>query len=123
MAAPNLNSNATIVGKTTYAALSTTNETTLLTNSASSGKALKVTFLSVANVDGSAACDITLTIYSAASGGTGHKLASTIAVPADSTFSPLGRDLAIWLEEDRRITAQASAANDLHIVLSYEEVG
>lgn len=123
MAAPNLNSTATIVGKTTYAALSTTNETTLLTNSASSGKALKITFLAVANVDGAAACDITLTIYNAASGGTGYKLASTIAVPADSTFSPLGRDLSIWLEEDRRITAQASAANDLHIVLSYEEVG
>lgn len=123
MAAPNLNSSATIVGKTTYASLSTTNETTILTNAAFSGKALKVTFLSVANVDGAAACDITLTIYNAASSGTGYKLASTIAVPADSTFAPLGRDLALWLEEDRRITAQASAANDLHIVLSYEGVG
>lgn len=123
MAAPNLNSSAPIVGKTTYAILSTTNETALLTNAAGSGKALKITFLAAANVDGTAACDVTLTIYSAASGGTGYKLASTIAVPADSTFSPLGRDLALWLEEDRRITAQASAANDLHIVLSYEEVG
>jgi hypothetical protein len=35
----------------------------------------------------------------------------------------IGRDAPIWLEEDRRITIQASAADDLAIVCSYEEVG
>lgn len=123
MAAPNLQSFSTINGKTTYAALSTTNETTILTNSASSGKAMRITFFSVANVDGTNNCDITVSLYNAASGGTAYKLAHTITVPADATFAPLGRDQSIWLEEDRRITVQASAANDLHVIVSYEEVG
>jgi hypothetical protein len=123
MAAPNLNTDEPIYGKTTYVALSNTNETTLLSNSASSGKAQRVTFLSVCNVDGTANCDVTLKIYNAATGGTAYSLASTLVVPADSTFAPFGRDLSLWLEEDRRITAQASAANDLHVVISYEEIG
>lgn len=123
MAAPNLNTDEPIYGKTTHVALSDTNETTLLSNAASSGKAQRITFLSVCNVDGTDNCDVTLKLYNAASGGTAYSLASTLVVPADSTFAPFGRDLSLWLEEDRRITAQASAANDLHIVLSYEEIG
>jgi hypothetical protein len=123
MAAPNLNTDEPIYGRTTYIALSDTNETAVLTNSASSGKAQRITFLSVCNVDGTDNCDVTLKLYNAASGGTAYSLASTLVVPADSTFAPFGRDLSLWLEEDRRITAQASAANDLHIVLSYEEIG
>ena len=123
MAAPNLQSPTTINGKTVYTALGTTTEATILTNSASSGKALRVTFFSIANVDGTNNCDATVTLYNAASGGTAYKLAHTITVPADATFAPLGRDQSIWLEEDRRITVQASAANDLHVIVSYEEVG
>jgi hypothetical protein len=123
MAAPNLNSSEPIVGKTAFVALADTNETAVLTNTASSGKAMKVTFLSVCNIDGTANCDVTLKIYNDDTAGTAYSLASTLVVPADSTFAPFGRDMSLWLEEDRRITAQASAGGDLHIVVSYEEVG
>lgn len=123
MAAPNLNSDTTILGKTAFVALADTNETLLLSNAANSGKALKITFLSVCNVDGENNCDVSLKIYNDDTAGTAYSLASTLTVPADSTFVPLGRDMALWLEEDRRLTVQASAANDLHIVVSYEEVG
>jgi hypothetical protein len=122
MAAPNLNAPTSITGKTAYLALSTTSETDVLVNAANSGKALRVTFLSVCNVDGTDNCDVTLKAYDAASAGTAYSLASTLVVPADSTFTPFGRDLSLWLEEDRRITATASAGGDLHIVVSYEEV-
>jgi len=43
-------------------------------------------------------------------------------VPSDSTVVAIGRDNSVWLEEDRRIEVQASAADDLEVVCSYEEV-
>lgn len=122
MAAPNLNSPTTITGKTTYLALSSTSETDLLVNAASSGKALRVTSLFLANVDGTNNVDATVKIYDAASAGTGYEIVSTLTVPADATVTPLGRDISLWLEEDRRLTVTASAADDLTVVCSYEEV-
>lgn len=122
MAAPNLSSPTTITGKTTYLALSSTSETDLLVNSAGSGKALRITALFLCNVDGINNADATLKIYSAASGGTGYSIISSIAIPALATVTPLGRDISLWLEEDRRLSVASSAANDITVVCSYEEV-
>jgi len=122
MAAPNLNAPTTITGKTTYLTLANTDETDLLVNAASSGKALRVTMVTLANIDGTNNVDATVKIYTAASGGTGHALASTIVIPADATVVLLGRDSSVWLEEDRRLTVTASAGGDLAVVCSYEEV-
>jgi hypothetical protein len=122
MAAPNLNAPTTITGKTTYLTLANTDETNLLVNAASSGKALRVTMVTLANIDGANNVDATVRIYTAASGGTGHALASTITIPADATVVLLGRDSSVWLEEDRRLTVTASAGGDLAVVCSYEEV-
>lgn len=122
MAAPNLAAPNTITGKTTYLTLADANETDLLVNASSSGKALRVTNVMFVNIDGAAAVDGSLTIYTAASGGTGHKIANTVTVPADSSIVVLSRENAVWLEEDRRLTVQASAASDLAVICSYEEV-
>ena len=122
MAEPNLRQPTTITGKTAVATLSNTSETDVLVNAASSGKALRLTSLFVANVDGSNNADITIKYYQAASGGTGYAIASTLAVPADSTVVLLTREQSLWLEENNRITATASAANDLTVVCSYEDV-
>lgn len=121
MAAPNLAAPTSITGKTTYLSLANTSETTLLTNAASSGKAMRVTSLLCANTS-SSSVDATLTLYTSASAGTGHKIANTVTVPAKATLVVIGRDSAIWLEEDRRITATASAANNLAVICGYEEV-
>jgi hypothetical protein len=122
MAAPNLAAPTTITGKTTYLTLANTTETDLLVNAASSGKALRVTLVTLANIDGTNSVDATVRIYTAASGGTGHALANTVTVPADATVVLLGRDSSVWLEEDRRLTVTASAGGDLAVVCSYEEV-
>ena len=123
MAAPNLLSPTTIVGKTTYVSLTTTNATSVLSNAASSGKVLKVNSLVVSNVDGANSASITVSIYSAeALGGTAYKIANTITVPADSTLVVIDKTSMIYLEEDKSIGAVASAANDLEIVCSYEEI-
>ena len=123
MTAPNIVDVGTITGKTTYAALSTTSATTVLNNAASSGKVFKVNSLVVANVDGATAADITITVNSADDGaGTAYALAKTISVPADASLIVIDKSTAVYLEEDRSIVATAGSANDLEIVISYDEI-
>ena len=119
MAAPNLANISTITAKTTAAALGTTLTTDILTNAAASGKVLKVNTIMVSNVDGSNSADVTVDYYD---GSTGFKIANTIAVPADSTLVLTDKNSVIYLEEDTKIRGGASAASDLEIIISYEEL-
>lgn len=122
MAAPNLAAPTSITGKTVYVTPANTSETTLLTNAASSNRALRLTSLLLTNVNGTNTVDATVRLYNAASAGTAFQIARTMTVPAGAAIVVLGRDSSLWLEEDRRITVQASAANDLTVFCSYEEV-
>lgn len=123
MAAPNIASPTTITGKTAVVNLSTTSATAVVSNAASSGKVFKVNTLIVSNVDGTSNADITISYYSAAAiGGTATQIASTVSVPADASLVVIGKDTYIYLEEDRSIGATASAANDLKVICSYEEI-
>ena len=123
MAAPNIVGVTTIVGITTFLSLTTTNATLLLSNAASSGKVLKINSIIVANVDGTNSADITVRLHNAAAGaGTSFALASTVAVTADSSLVTLDKASSIYLEENRSITVTASAANDLDVVCSFEEI-
>ena len=123
MAAPNIVNVSSILGKTAVVALSSTSQTTLLSNSASSDDVLKVNMIQVANVDGSNACDITIDVHSAASGGgTAYSLVSTVSVPADASLIVLDKSTAIYLEENTSITATAGTANDLEVIVSYEQI-
>lgn len=124
MAAPNLISPTAIYGKTATVNLTTTSATSIVSNSASSGKVLKINSLYVSNVDGSNAADITINYYSLASlGGTATEICSTVSVPADATLNVITKEAYIYLEEDRSLGAIASVANDLKIICSYEEIG
>jgi hypothetical protein len=123
MAAPNIVGVTTITGKTYFTSLSDTSTTTLLNNAANSGKVFKVNSIIVANDDGSSAADVTISLYPQDDqGGTAVQLASTISVAADSTLVVLDRASSIYLEEDRTLTAAASAGNDLNVIVSYEEI-
>ena len=123
MAAPNIVNVSSILGKTAMVALSSTSQTTLLSNAASSDDVLKVNMIQVANVDGTNACDITIDVHSAASGGgTAYSLVSTVSVPADASLVVLDKNTAIYLEENTSITATAGTASDLEIVISYEQI-
>lgn len=123
MAAPNIVNVATITAKTDQLALSTTSATTLVSNAASSGKVIKVNMIQVANVDGSNACDVTVDVHSEDDGGgTAYSLASTISVPADASLVVVDKNTALYLEEDMSITVTAGTANDLEVIVSYEEI-
>jgi hypothetical protein len=116
MAAPNIVNVATITGKTAVQAVGTS-ATAIVSNSGGSGKVFKVNALYVANVDGSAAADITVDLFRSS---TAYPIASTISVPADATLDLMSK--AIYLEEGDSLRCTASASGDLVAVCSYEEI-
>lgn len=122
MAAPNLLSPTTITGKTVTVNLTTTSATSVLSNAASSGKALKINSLYVANTTASAA-NITINQYSAAAlGGTAFPIASTIAVPGNATLVVIDKDAYVYLEENTSLGATSGTSSALQIVCSYEDI-
>ena len=123
MAAPNIVNVSTITGKTDQVSLTTTSATEVVSNAASSGKVFKINSLIVSNVDGSSAADITVSVYSEDNiGGTATELVSTVSVPADASLVVVDKNTALYLEEDMSIGATAGTANDLKVVVSYEEI-
>ena len=123
MAAPNVVNVATITAKSAMVALSSTAATVVVTNPAASGKVFKINMIQVANVDGTNACDVTVDMHSAAAGGgTAYSLVSTVSVPADASLVAVDKNTALYLEEDRSITVTAGTANDLEVIVSYEEI-
>jgi hypothetical protein len=123
MAAPNLNSNAAIYGNTATLSVANTTENTLLTNAASSGKAQRLRSVTANNNSTTLSVDVTLRLYSAASGGTVLAQIGPVTVPAYAAVIVVGEENKLWLVEDRRITVQASASNQVSILAPYEEVG
>ena len=122
MANPNIVSVASIYGKTVYDTDIAATAASLVSNAASSGKILKINSLIIANIDGTNAADITVTLRNAAGGTTYSTLANTISVPADATLVVVSKDTSIYLEEDMSLYVLASAAGDLSATCSYEEI-
>ena len=123
MANPNLVSGTSIVGKTNLVRLSDTNPTQVVSNAASSGKLFLINSLTIANVDGTNACDVTLNVFASATNtGTATGLINTVTVPADATLVAVSKDSPLLLTEDMSVYATASAANDLHVICSFKEL-
>jgi hypothetical protein len=130
MANPNIVNVTTIYGKTTYLTPSGTSAVVLLPNAASSGKVLKINQIVAANVNGSAAVDTTVSLYtngavaqgSAPSSGTAYPIVSTISVPADASLIVTDKTTAIYLEEGTSITVTSGTASGITYSISYEEI-
>ncbi len=130
MANPNIVNVTTIYGKTTYLTPSVTTAVVLLPNAAASGKVLKINQIVAANVNGSAAVDTTVSIYtngavaqgSAPSSGTAYPIVSTISVPADASLIVADKTTAIYLEEGTSITVTSGTASGITYSISYEEI-
>lgn len=123
MANPNIVNVAAIYGNNSSTSLSTTNATAVVNNPAASGKVFKVNMITVANVDGTNAADITISKYSQDDlGGTAFPIVSTVSVPADATLIVLDKTTALYLKEDESIGATAGTASDLVVTASWEEI-
>ena len=118
MAAPNLKNPTTITGKTVRYAV-TASLASVLANGAASGKVFKINSIFCANVDGTNAADISVSIYD---GSTDRYLAKTITVPADATQIISTKETYFYLEEGDSIRAVANEASDLELIIGYEEI-
>lgn len=118
MANPNIINVTSILGKTDVLAVTTT-PTDITANSAASGKVFKINSLTVANVDGTNAAEITVSLYRST---TAYPILSTVTVPADSTLIGISKDTSIFLLEGDALRLTASANGDLVAVCSYEEI-
>ena len=117
MAAPNIVNVATITGKSVTGALGTSTAT-LLQNSASSNKVFKINTILVSNVDGTNSATAAISLYD----GTDRYIAKGITVPAGATVVLIDKNSSLYLEENKIIRGDASAAGDLEFIISYEEL-
>ena len=125
MANPNIVAVATIEGGNLGWNLTATTTATLVT--VSTKYIMKINRITVANVDGTDAADVTLSVtkqnYTPTgitnfdTSGTFH-LAKTVSVPADATL--VLSDTPIYLYEDDILKGGASVASDLDLFISYE---
>jgi hypothetical protein len=130
MANPNIVNVTTIYGKTTYLTPSGTSAVVLLPNAASSGKVLKINQIVAANVNGSAAVNTTVSLYSngavaqgsAPAGGTAYPIVSTVSVPALASLIVTDKTTAIYLEEGNSISVTSGTASGITYSISYEDI-
>ena len=123
MANPNIATATSVLANNAQVSLTATTATQLIANAASSGKVFLVDSIIVANVDGTNACDVTVTRFqSATNTGTAFPIASTISVPADASIIIVGKDNPINLTENESIYVTASAANDLVVDANWKEL-
>ena len=127
MANPNIVAVSSIYGESVGWNLTNTLTTTLFTVAAD--KLIKINRMTVANVDGSAAADVTVFIDTSAqtssgatvaSGAADVYLAKTISVPADASL--VLSDTPIYLREGDILKGGASASGDLDLFVSYEVI-
>ena len=119
MANPNIYNVSSILGVTVQAALTTTLTTEIIT-AVASNHVYKINSITVANIDGTSAADVS--VFITKSGGSPIAIASTISIPADASLSLIDKNSGFYLQEGDNIEAGASAAGDLTITISYEDI-
>ena len=122
MANPNIVAVTAIVGNSLSVAVGTS-ATQLASNASSSGKVFKINSIVVANIDGTSAADVTVSIYSAAAlGGSPIAIVSTVSVPADASLIVTDKTTTFYLLENQSIGAIAGTSGDLVATASWEEI-
>jgi hypothetical protein len=116
MVAPNVNAPGSITLKSLRSTVGTS-AVTLVT--CATDKAVKVSTLYAANVQGSNAGDITIRV---SDGTATHAVCSTVSVPADASVIVVDRNSPLYLEEGDSVEAIASATGTIEIVGSFEEI-
>ena len=136
MAAPNIVNVTTITGITTFiAGINTGGDgvfvtknpagvTTIVSNAASSGKVLKINSLVAAGVGNTTGVTVEIYDKATATGAANTvSIASTIAVPTFSSVVIIGKENAIYLEEDRSLGVYCQpSAGSINVIVAYEEI-
>jgi len=115
MAAPNLISISTVIGKT-RADWCTTSFVTILENGANTGQVIRINSLFVTNVglaDAGAFVDLLRS-------GLSFYMSYNNLISTGSTTVLMGKDTGIYLEEGDSLRIRASASSTLQYMVSYE---
>ena len=98
--------------------------TTIVSNAASSGKVLKINSLVAAGVGDTTGVTVDIYDKATATGAANTvSIASTIAVPTFSSVVIIGKENAIYLEEDRSLGVYCQPnAGSINVVVAYEEI-
>jgi len=119
MAAPNIVGVTTITGITTALFLTTASQT-LLSNPSGSNSVFKINTIAAGNRTGATA-NVNVYLRSEAAGvGVTYAIANAIDVATKSSLVIVDKASSFYLEENRSITATASANSAIDLVLSYE---
>ena len=130
MANPNLLAATTASGTTTYLTPGGTTALVLIRNASSSGQVYKINQIVAANVNGSAAVNATVSIYtnggvapgSAPSGGTAYPIISAVSVPQNASVIVVDKTTAVYLMEDSSISVTSGTASGITYTISYEVI-
>ena len=128
MANPNLFASTTASGTTTYLTPGGTAAVVLIPNAASSGQVFKINQIVAAYVNGSAAVNTTVSIYSngavaqgsAPAGGTAYPIISVASVPPNASLVVVDKTTAIYLQEGTSISVTSGTASGITYTISYE---
>lgn len=115
MAAPNLTTITSIIGKTRADWVPAT-LTSILSNSLNSSQSIRVNVLYVTNLSASDSV-VTVDIYR---NSVSTKIASLIPVPTQNSLVVIAKDTSIYLEEGDSLRISAGSASTLQYVISYE---
>jgi hypothetical protein len=121
MANPNINTPSACYANNALLSLTTTADTLLIANAASSNKVFLFDSILVANTS-AASADITVTMYAAATNtGTAYRVANTITVPSKSTLVVIAKSNGLNLKEAQSLYATASVASSLTVTAFWKE--
>jgi hypothetical protein len=116
MANPNIVNTSILFGKTSVLRVNNT-FSTLVTNSANSGKIIKVSALYIANMNAANSGNVTLDLFRS---NISYPIMANTNVPAASTVDVVNK--LIYLEEGDTIRVFSNTNNMFNATISYEEI-
>lgn len=122
MTSPNIVAIGTVIGLTTVAADVGTSEVVLLDSGTGVNHVFKVNNIIAANTTATSANLTVSWRATSGGGGTRYKMANATPVAAYSTLVVLDKASAIYLEENKSLTVESSAATSFDVVCSYEKL-
>tara|TARA_B100000212_G_scaffold337454_1_gene312335 strand:- start:1032 stop:1397 length:366 start_codon:yes stop_codon:yes gene_type:complete len=116
MATPNLVNVTSVTPFTINGAVTTSNQDII---DVTAETCRKINTIIIANIDGTNSATVSISI-STDNGSSSYSIASTVAVPADSTLIVIDKNSQLYLDETDILKIQGSANNDLEYTVSGE---
>lgn len=118
MANPNLAGISGIFGKSVANTSIGTSLTTVLTTSAD--RVYKINTLLLSNTD---AANTALIAAAINKSGTVIKIVDNVEIPFGTSFTAIDRTIPVYLEEGDQLQVSSNTGNQVHVLVSYEDIG